>query len=188
MAIDAYLWFLKYDGTFLDSESLVDVSKQPKPPEITFPPDDNIFEIEAYSFDIAQSLNIGSQATGVGAGKVSFNPFSITRKTDRTSPVLYQMACSGAAFETVVLVLNKSAGGKAASVAFQRFTFKLVGVKSMAWISDDETPKETVTFEYGGLLVEYWIQKPDGSLGSRILGGWNRVKNIVDHDPGSALT
>ena len=38
MAIEAYLWFLKYDGTFLDSESQVDVSRQAEPPEITFPP------------------------------------------------------------------------------------------------------------------------------------------------------
>jgi hypothetical protein len=27
----------------------------------------------------------GSQSTGAGAGKVSFNPFSITRKTDKSS-------------------------------------------------------------------------------------------------------
>ena len=31
-------------------------------------------------FDIEQTLSIGSQSTGAGAGKVTFNPFSITRK------------------------------------------------------------------------------------------------------------
>jgi type VI protein secretion system component Hcp len=188
MAIGAYLWFLKYDGTFLDSESQVDVSKQSKPPEITFPPNDNIFEIEGYAFDVAQSLSVGSQSAGAGAGKVTFNPFSITRRTDRASPVLFQMACSGTAFESVVLVLTKSSGASAASLAFERFTFKLVGVKSVAWVYDAETPKEIITFQYGGLVIEYWMQNPDGSLGSRILGGWNRVKNIVDHDPASVLT
>jgi type VI protein secretion system component Hcp len=30
--------------------------------------------------------NIGSQSTGAGAGKVTFNPFSITRKIDRSTP------------------------------------------------------------------------------------------------------
>jgi hypothetical protein len=29
---------------------------------------------------------IGSQSSGAGAGKVTFNPFSITRKIDKTSP------------------------------------------------------------------------------------------------------
>jgi type VI protein secretion system component Hcp len=32
---------------------------------------------------------IGSQSTGAGAGKVTFNPFSITRKVDRASPTLF---------------------------------------------------------------------------------------------------
>jgi hypothetical protein len=31
------------------------------------------------SFDIEQVLNIGSQSSGAGAGKVTFNPFSIRR-------------------------------------------------------------------------------------------------------------
>jgi hypothetical protein len=32
----------------------------------------------------------GSQSSGAGAGKVSFNPFSITRKIDRASPIFFQ--------------------------------------------------------------------------------------------------
>jgi len=32
------------------------------------------------SFDLEQVLNIRSQSTGTGAGKIAFNPFSITRK------------------------------------------------------------------------------------------------------------
>jgi type VI protein secretion system component Hcp len=31
----------------------------------------------------------GSQSTGSGAGKVTFNPFSITRHVDKASPVLF---------------------------------------------------------------------------------------------------
>ena len=82
MAIGAYLWFLKYDGTLLDSESQVGVPKQPKPPEITFPPNDNIFEIEGYSFDVAQSLNVGSQSASAGAGKVTS-----TRSASHARPI-----------------------------------------------------------------------------------------------------
>jgi hypothetical protein len=32
-------------------------------------------EISDYSFGIKQALNIGSQSSGAGAGKVTFNPF-----------------------------------------------------------------------------------------------------------------
>jgi bacteriocin-like protein len=34
-----------------------------------------IFEVKDFSFDIEQTLNIGSQSSGAGAGKVTFNPF-----------------------------------------------------------------------------------------------------------------
>jgi hypothetical protein len=35
------------------------------------------FEVEDYSFDIEQVLNIGSQTGGAGSGKITFDPFKI---------------------------------------------------------------------------------------------------------------
>ena len=35
------------------------------------------------------SATLGSQSSGAGAGKVTFNPFSITRKIDKSSPILF---------------------------------------------------------------------------------------------------
>lgn len=187
MAVDAYMWFQDYDGSYLNSESQVDFSRSPQASAIGFPPNNNIFEVEDYSVDVEQTLNIGSQSTGAGAGKVSFNPFSITRKVDRASPILFQMACTGTPFQTVVLILCKSAGDKAATVVFQKLTLKLVAVKSVAWSYDDEAPKEVVTFEYGGLVIQYWMQEPDGSMKTKVSGGWNRIKNILDIDPTTVL-
>ncbi len=54
-----------------------------------------VFEVETFSFDVEQTLNIGSQSSGAGAGKVTFNPFSITRKIDRSSPNLFRGALPG---------------------------------------------------------------------------------------------
>jgi hypothetical protein len=41
----------------------------------TSPKGSALFEINDFSFDIEQVLNIGSQSSGAGAGKVTFNPF-----------------------------------------------------------------------------------------------------------------
>jgi hypothetical protein len=57
----------------------------------------------------------------------------------------------------------------------------LAAVKTISWSHDDESPKETTTFEYGGMLIRYCQQNPNGSLKASIPGGWNRVKNILDH-------
>jgi type VI secretion system Hcp family effector len=177
-------------GPGLVSESQVDMSQNSEAlatdgqagstPLTTLATKNQIFEVEDYSFDIEQTLTIGSQSFGAGAGKVTFNPFSITRKIDRASPVFYQMACSGTAFKWVTLALRKSAGGNTSGQVYLRFDFKLVAVKTISWAHDDESPKETVTFEYGGLLVRYAMQNPDGSLAAAIPGGWNRVANISD--------
>jgi type VI secretion system secreted protein Hcp len=192
MAIDSYMTFQKYGpgntaGPFLEAESQVDLSKN-KEPLMTTPTtiaSPNIFEIEDYSFDIEQTLNIGSQSSGSGAGKITFNPFSITRKIDKCSPTFFEMACSGTAFRVVTLALRKSvgAGGGGGDVSghiFLRFDFKLVAVKTISWSHDDESPKETVTFEYGGLQIRYAQQNPSGDLQAPIAGGWNRVKNTRD--------
>ena len=141
-----------------------------------------------YSFDIEQTLGIGSQSTGAGAGKVTFNPFSITRKVDKSSPIFFQNACSGKAFKSVFLGMRKSAGNDATGVFFLVFQFKLVAVKTVGWAHDDESPKETVTFEYGGLLVKYGQQNSNGQIAGVIPGGWNRVKNKADTDANALIT
>lgn len=186
MAISGYMFFQDYKGNYQTSESQVDSAVNPKDNMWkTFNFSDaqannGLFEIEDFSFDIEQVLNIGSQSTGAGAGKVTFNPFSITRKIDCFSPLLFQNACSGTPYQKVSLGLQKSSGGNTAAATYLVFNFKLVAVKTISWSYDDEAPKETVTFEYGGLQCFYSPQNPDGSFKAQVPGGWNRVKNISD--------
>jgi type VI secretion system secreted protein Hcp len=185
MAIDSYMYFLDYQGNYLESESQVELKKNGDQDDLYNPFNDafkkqGLFEVEDYSFDIEQTLNIGSQSSGAGAGRIVFNPFSITRKIDVSSNVFFSHACSGKAFKQVGLGLRKSSGGDTAGVFFLAFTFKLVAVKTLSWAHDDESPKETVTLEYGGLMITYAMQKPDGSFKSALTKGWNKVKNVYD--------
>ncbi len=190
MAISGYMFFQDYNGKYMPSESQVDMTANAKDTMWkTYGFGDaqsagGLFEIEDFSFDIEQTLSIGSQATGAGAGKVTFNPYSITRKIDKFSPILYQNACSGTPYQQVTLALQKSSGGNTAAVTYLVFNFKLVACKTIAWSYDDEAPKETVTFEYGGLQVFYSQQDASGNFSKGVIpGGWNRVKNVSDTDP-----
>jgi len=194
MAIDSYMCFIDYNDKYLQSESQVDLKQSPQDSaELVKPFADafknkGLFEVEDYSFDIEQTLGIGSQSTGAGAGKVTFNPFSITRKVDKSSPIFFQNACSGKAFKSVYLGMRKSAGNEATGAFFLVFQFKLVAVKTVGWAHDDEAPKETVTFEYGGLLVKYGQQSPNGQISTVFPGGWNRVKNTADTDSNALIS
>ncbi len=80
--------------------------------------------------------------------------------------------------------MRKSSGGEAAGSLYLVFFFKLAAVKTISWSYDDESPKETATFEYGGFQIHYAQQKPDGSFLAAVPSGWNRVRNIKDDQPG----
>ena len=185
MAFDTYMQFMKPDGSYLGGESQMQLgTDKPLGDDIKT---GNIFEIDDFSFDIEQVLNIGSQSSGAGAGKVTFNPFQVTRKSDRASPILFTMCCAGQHFKIVSLYLRRSGGGTAggqgsmtSGTTFLRFDFALVAVKTISWSGSDgdEACKEEVTFEYGALQVRYVQQAEDGSAkGGAIPGSWNRVYN-----------
>ena len=199
MAVDAYLVFQLYGGDYLAAESQVSFANNTEalmtqpfkiPTSATSGTVPNagpaIFEVSDFNFDIEQTLNIGSATSGAGAGKVTFNPFSITRKIDKASPKFFEMACSGTAFQLVTLMFRKSSGAGAAAAGntsgqvYLRFDFKLVAVKTISWSHNDEGPEETITFEYGGLQTRYAQQEASGKLKTPVAGGWNRVANTQD--------
>ena len=200
MAIDSFMAFQLYKtgnapGDWLSAESQVDFSKNTEALATAAPKPGAgaLFEIDEYNFDIEQTLNIGSQSSGTGAGKVTFNPFSITRSIDKASSTFFQNACSGSAFCYAVLMLRKSAGsgGGAADTSglvFLRFDFKMVAVKTISWAHDETSPKESLSFEYGALQMRYAQQNPDGSLGVVFPGGWNQVTNTSDQVFGTPIT
>jgi len=194
MAIDSYMCFVDYDDKYLQSESEVDLKQSPldsaelAKPFVDAIKNNGLFEVEDYSFGIEQTLEIGSQSTGAGAGRATFNPFSITRKIDRSSPSFFQHACSGKPFKNVYLGMRKSTVSAAAGAFFLVFHFKLVTVKTISWAHAAETPKETVTLEYGGLLLQYGQQNPNGQITTVFPGGWNRMKNLADTDSSTVIS
>ena len=178
MAIDAYMTFTDYKGNDLDCESTVDFSKNTEVLAKGMTAG-KVFEIDEWSqLSIEQTLSIGSQSGGTGSGRVDFKEFSITRKIDKASPTFFRMACSGTPFKNVSLALRKSGGGDTSGMIFLRFDFKLAAVKTIAYSHDETSPKEEVSFEYGGLLVRYCVQKSDGTMAGALPAGWDRTKNV----------
>ncbi len=187
MAFDTYMQFTDPQGGLLKGESQAKINGDS--PLGTDIKQDSIFEIDDFSFDIEQVLNIGSQSSGAGAGKVTFNPFQITRKTDRASPTLFTMCCAGQHFKQVTLYLRRASGGSSglgstdmtSGITFLRFDFALVAVKTISWSGSDgdEACKEEVQFEYGALQVKYVQQGSDGQPMSsgQTMGSWNQIYN-----------
>ncbi len=146
------------------------------------------FQVLDASFGSSIPLSIGSQSTGVGAGRLTFEPLSLTLSSSRGATVLDQMLSSGTPFRTVELVGYRDGGAGPLKVSTD--LFKLAGVASDS--IDILTGDHKVALQYGGLVhsvIDYFGTVPTGT----VTAGWNAVANVVDDSlttilgaPGSA--
>jgi type VI secretion system Hcp family effector len=120
------------------------------------------FEIEDFSFDVEQTLNIGSQSSGAGAGKVTFNPFTINKKLDVSSPKLLQAAARGEIFKT--FTCSFFAGGRSVADAATKAGAYLTITFSDAVISQfaihtaaqgGTQGRENISFEFSKVEFKY---------------------------------
>jgi type VI secretion system secreted protein Hcp len=130
-------------------------------------------EIAAFSFGASNPASFGT-GSGGGAGKASLSSFTIMKKTDLASPVLFQKCCAGDHFDKVTVTLNK-AGGKAA-VDFLKYEFEKVFIDSIQWSGSsggDDTPTESVSLSFAKFTITYTAQGDDASKGATKVGQWD---------------
>lgn len=104
-------------------------------------------EIAIDGFALSAQGATQASGSGGGAGKVSIQSFSITKKLDKSSPLLFQAAATGQHFKDAVLSFARKAGGE--QKTYLKFEFQgilISGVQDGA--SDKVTPSEQVTFAF----------------------------------------
>ena len=111
------------------------------------------FEIDDFSFDIEQILNNGSRSSGGGTGKVTFNPFQITKKNDSASPRLFQECCTGEVFDQVVLQIVRPGKGGAETVV-NRITLTNATVSHVFPIAIYGKPHHKYSFGFENISVD----------------------------------
>ena len=138
------------------------------------------FDLSNWSFGVTQEVNVGSGSGGIGAGKVVFDSFKVTKAIDKASQSFFKTCCSGGHYKDAILLVRKAgsgAGGKTSGEPYLKFEFKMVFVSNISWANAEPAPTEDITFDYGALQIAYSPQKPDGALDTPIMSSWSRVKN-----------
>lgn len=111
------------------------------------------FNVSYFTFGLETPLNIGSQSSGAGAGKVTFQAFEVHAALSTFSSLI-EAASSGTAFQTCMLRTTFGDGSQA------DFEFKLIAISSLtAAASMPAQPGEParytdVKFEYGAVEVK----------------------------------
>jgi type VI secretion system secreted protein Hcp len=136
------------------------------------------FEIKDFSFGIENPTTIGSATGGAGAGKVTFNEFTIKKVSDQSSPAFFRTCCAGAHYKSVTVSMRK-ASSDAAAKEFLAFKFDTVFTTRIDWSGPgDEGPEESITFVYGKL----GIRVIPASGAKPLVAGWDQVTNKAADD------
>ncbi len=134
-------------------------------------------EISSFSLGAMNPATIGSATGGAGGGKATLSEITIIKRTDASSPTLFQGCCSGTHYKTATIALRK-AGGKA--MVYLQYELTEVFISSVQWSGSgggDDTPTESVSVAYGAINVTYTPQKVDGTPDAAVVAGWNVKAN-----------
>jgi type VI secretion system secreted protein Hcp len=134
-------------------------------------------QLEIKSFNWGATNPATISAGGGGSGKVSVTTFTISKKTDAASPLLFQSCCNGTHYPKAVATLIRSGGG--APDQFMKYEFEKVYVQSVQWsgvTEGDDTPLENVSFGFSKVTITYTPQNPDGSKGTPSVGSWDLAR------------
>ncbi|MFZ5891304.1 MAG: Hcp family type VI secretion system effector [Myxococcota bacterium] len=135
-------------------------------------------EIQLLSFDFgaAQSAT-AHEGSGSTSGRADVLDLSIVKNTDKSSPLLFFLCCSGTHIPKAVLNVRKAGGSAPLDYLTITLTQVLVSsFKSGAQGSSDRVT-ETVVLNFATIKVDYTPQKADGSGLPQVSKGWNISTN-----------
>jgi type VI secretion system secreted protein Hcp len=135
------------------------------------------FEIYSFSWGASNPTTVGTGSTGLAAGKVSVSSFNIMKKSDNSSPLLFSACCAGQHYKTAKVILRKATGTEGGQKPFLSYSFTDVMVESIQWSGSsggDDTPTESVSFAFGKVDIEYFLQDTDkGTMKAGNKASWD---------------
>lgn len=138
------------------------------------------FEIYSFSWGASNPTTVGTTATGLSAGKVSVSSFNVMKKSENSSPTLFQACCAGTHYKTGCVVMRKAA---TTQTIFIQYDFQDLMVESIQWSGSsggDDSPTESVSFAFAKVNITYFPQKTDtGAEGTKNTASWDLTTAAV---------
>ncbi len=154
-------YFLKIDG--VDGESTDDKHK-------------GEIQVESWSMGGTNSGSFSSGGGG-GSGKVALSDFHVVKKVDKSSAKLFTSCCTGEHLKTATLVCRKAGKDQQEFLTIVLSPILVSSFQSGGSAGSDVIPMDQVALSYGKIEFKYKEQKPDGSLGGEVVGGWDVTTN-----------
>ena len=115
---------------------------------------------ELFSFSWGES-NVGTTASGVGAGRAQHSGFTVTKRTDKGSPSLMLACAKGELLPAVQVVLLQSSRDRLTQ--YLRYVLNNVIITSYSvGAGGDEIPTESLSLNFTKIEYDQTVQDPDG--------------------------
>lgn len=176
-----YMRLIDYNGNNIYGTTTsfqTDPKATPGPGKITHADE---VALTTYTDGDKQTLNIGSQSTGAGAGKITYDSLTFSKSPDEQSGKFFEMMASGTPFKFVEFSFYKTSGTNDYlyyKIRLSLVAFKYIQRAAAACSGNCPDLIENFAMEYGAKYIVYYPQKQDGSYGTPVGGGWDRVKNV----------
>lgn len=115
-------------------------------------------------------------AAGGGAGKVTFQDVSFTKRLDKATPQLFLHCAQGKHISKAVVFASRAGENRQ---EFYEITLSncIVSSFQQGASSGDEIPIESFSLNFAKIEVSYSPQKEDGTLDSPVKAGWDLKAN-----------
>ncbi|MFL5861461.1 MAG: type VI secretion system tube protein Hcp [Solirubrobacteraceae bacterium] len=135
-----------------------------------------LLPLKSFSLGAQRTVSIGSQTSGAGAGKVTFQSFKVVKALDDTSPALFLQLASGAHYNDVAIVIRRRV--RDSSMPAFAYQMKLVFLTDIhITASANHGATETIQGETGSLTLSAWKQDSHGKTTLGPQTSWSQVKN-----------
>ncbi len=154
-------YFLKIDG--VDGESTDDKHK-------------GEIQLESYSFGSNNASSFSSGGGG-GAGKVAMQDFHFVKKVDKASAKLLASCATGEHIKNATLTCRKAGKDQQEFLKIVLTDTMVTSFQDGGSAGADIVPVDQISINFSKIEFKYKEQKPDGTLGGEIVGGWDVKTN-----------
>ena len=133
-------------------------------------------EVESWSFGGNNAASFSSGGGG-GAGKVALQDLHFTKKTDMASVKLLVAMATGEHLPTATLTCRKAGKDQQEYLVITLSDTMVSSYQTSGSGGSGALPMEQISIAYSKIEVKYKEQKPDGSLGGEVVGGWDLKAN-----------
>ena len=132
-------------------------------------------EIESFSWGATQPAAVAS--VGGGAGKVSFQDIHFTMRVNVASPNLMVACASGQHIKEATLTVRKAGRDQLEYYILKLSDTLVSSYQSGGSEGSNALPVDQFSLNFAKIEFEYKSQKPDGTLGATVKGGWDLKAN-----------